>query len=632
MTEANESCSAQSIAKRGDGRYVLPRPLLDALPVGLVLPVVGAGLSRNAELPAGRRMPDWSELAAAFMRDVSEVDPRGGPIEVISAYEFEHSRQSLIQRLRETLNVGVAKPGMAQRAFAQLPFDCVVTTNFDFLVEDAYRATERAVHVIARDQQLPTPAPRGAATLLKIHGDFANQDTMVATEADYDRFMATRPALTTYLSSLLITRVALLIGFSLEDPDWRQLLSFVRERVGSAQQPVYALQVEPKPATVRRFERRGVRVIALPGRSESDRVLAACFTQMGEHIAEHAMDRAIITDEAARVEMLAVPKAQRRICAFLIPEELLAYYRAEVFPLLREADVTPLTPYDVGAPGGPHAVVTAIVPNARAVIADLTTNDSSVRYQVAHVARATGLPIAVVLNESDPVPAEAQHGRAALLFLRNPVEAPARVRDWVNPMFAQPPDWRELLKNIANADPGTKVVGVFRALESGLRARYPSCVTLAELLEQASKAPAFEPELATRLEARLRVRDLALYGFVTPDAETVDSTVEDVKLALALVVLGDDDVALARAVQNVSPLGPTADANTLGQRLRERDELAAAEYWLRVGAEGGDIAALYNLGDLLADRGELEEARRWLENAATSGEPRARARLEALPT
>ena len=39
-----------------------PKPVLDDLVTGKWLPVVGAGMSMNAALPKGKKMPLWKEL------------------------------------------------------------------------------------------------------------------------------------------------------------------------------------------------------------------------------------------------------------------------------------------------------------------------------------------------------------------------------------------------------------------------------------------------------------------------------------------------------------------------------------------------------------------------------------------
>jgi hypothetical protein len=48
-----------------------PKPLLQDLIEGHWLPVIGAGLSRNATVPAGKKMPLWDNLGKALSGEMS---------------------------------------------------------------------------------------------------------------------------------------------------------------------------------------------------------------------------------------------------------------------------------------------------------------------------------------------------------------------------------------------------------------------------------------------------------------------------------------------------------------------------------------------------------------------------------
>jgi len=50
-----------------------PRPLLADIRSGAWVPIVGAGLSRNAILPNGGSMPTWKELGALPAADVTGI-------------------------------------------------------------------------------------------------------------------------------------------------------------------------------------------------------------------------------------------------------------------------------------------------------------------------------------------------------------------------------------------------------------------------------------------------------------------------------------------------------------------------------------------------------------------------------
>src|SRR5690606_29252042 len=110
----------------------------------------------------------------------------------------------------------------------QTPFACIVTTNYDSLLEDAYarwgaRGIPRAP--TGRDlAKLGTLLLDGAFFILKAHGDLGDAASIVLTAEDYRRIIHANPAFQAVLSSLLLTHAVLFVGYSLSDPNFRLLL------------------------------------------------------------------------------------------------------------------------------------------------------------------------------------------------------------------------------------------------------------------------------------------------------------------------------------------------------------------------------------------------------------------------
>ena len=241
-----------------------PKPLLDDLVAGRWLPIVGAGLSRNAVISGRGSIPLWSELGQLLASDISDYSFVGA-LDAVSAFEHEFGRPKLIERLADALLIDHARPGGVHRSFCSIPFDLVCTTNFDFLIERQYDSTPRRCTPLIDEDQLSVVLRDSGVALLKLHGDLHHPDRLVATEEDYDTFLERYPLLATYLANLLITRTAVLVGYSLDDPDCRQVWQVVGKRLGRSRRLAYALMVSAKPPDVAGFERRGVKVISLPG-------------------------------------------------------------------------------------------------------------------------------------------------------------------------------------------------------------------------------------------------------------------------------------------------------------------------------------------------------------------------------
>ena len=144
----------------------IPKSLLDDLIRNRWLPIVGAGMSANADVPGGKRVPLWRELSKMLSDEVRPGEPRvyHGELDAISAYEQVYNRTVLVERLRELLYVEEAKPGRVHRAFCSLPFDIVCTTNIDFLLERQYDQSTYCIPIVDQEQ-LSVAAPSKSLTL-----------------------------------------------------------------------------------------------------------------------------------------------------------------------------------------------------------------------------------------------------------------------------------------------------------------------------------------------------------------------------------------------------------------------------------------------------------------------------------
>ena len=226
-----------------------PKPLLDDLIAGRWLPIVGAGFSRNAILPPKKQMPLWPDIGKLIGKELDDYEP-SNPIDAISAYEYEFKRPKLIEKLSELLLVNEARPGDAHKSFCQMQFDLVCTTNFDFLLEKQYELITRPCTPLIDEDQLSVNLSDSSVALLKLHGDLHHPTRLIATETDYDLFLNKYPLLATFLANLLITRTAVLVGYSLDDPDFRQLWQIVGERLGRSRRIAYVITVGSKRADI----------------------------------------------------------------------------------------------------------------------------------------------------------------------------------------------------------------------------------------------------------------------------------------------------------------------------------------------------------------------------------------------
>ncbi len=363
---------------------LFPKPLLDDLIHGRWLPIIGAGFSRNAIVPPKKQMPLWSDIGKLISKELGDYEP-SNPIDAISAFEHEYQRPKLIEKLSELLLVNEVRPGDTHKSFCQLQFDLVCTTNFDFLLEKEYELIDRPCTPLIDEDQLSINIGNTGVALLKLHGDLHHPARLIATETDYDLFLNKFPLLATFLANLLITRSAVLIGYSLDDPDLRLLWQIVGDRLGRFRRNAYVLTVGASQTDISRFERRGIKVINLaPNKSKYAIVFADAFSELNTYWRDNVISASSVKEEQPLQELSLPPEAPTRLCFFAIPISLTSYYREKVFPIVKQYNFVPVTADDVVSPGDTiFAKIDALIKRALLFVVDVSTENTFTELQLA---------------------------------------------------------------------------------------------------------------------------------------------------------------------------------------------------------------------------------------------------------
>lgn len=378
----------------------VPSPLLDDLALGQVVPVIGAGFSRNAELPTGE-MPTWTELANALARDLPAGISAGGDgdaLDIISAYEQEHGRVHLGRRLFDLLHIVDARPSRAHRSLMALPVERVVTTNFDLLLDDALRELRIDFFPVVDESQLTLAGSRRERVLIKAHGDIHHPERLVLTEDDFDGWISRNPLLATELASLFVRGTGLLVGYSLSDPDFRQVLRVLRDRLGRMARQIYVLLVNPTSAERARFERRGVKVVELRvGRGQS---LGDAYADLFDEMADLMRSTGVSELKRSQPELgeyLLVGATESPVVFFTVPRERLRSYRDYLFPEVLGLGLVPYSAEEVPAGVPLLSAIEGVIERAVVVVAEPGSNVS--RSELAAALRA-GARVLVVQSEA----------------------------------------------------------------------------------------------------------------------------------------------------------------------------------------------------------------------------------------
>lgn len=231
---------------------------------GLVL-FVGAGASMGAGLPGWkdllRRLADRAGIDAGDLEEFGFLDRA-------AVIQTHLERRSISWREAICEQFAADRHSLVQALLAGLPAQEAVTTNYDCLLEEAFRAAGQA-RVVLPWQYIE----RGQPWLLKLHGSTDHPDSLVLTRSDYLRYADSRGALRGLVQALLITREMVFVGFGLDDDNFARIVDDVRKAIRSDEEPRRpfgtALVVGRQPMLADLWE-GDLRIVAMPGATTAD--------------------------------------------------------------------------------------------------------------------------------------------------------------------------------------------------------------------------------------------------------------------------------------------------------------------------------------------------------------------------
>lgn len=252
-----------------DGTYSAKlRELAEAVRLRKVILFVGGGISQSLGLP------DFRELVQHIAR---ELGLEKGPISVADypviaeAYVTRHGHLGQLRSWMDNTwhppTVDISKSAI-HNLIVELDFPTIYTTNYDRWLERAYDAHNRPYRKVTNVADLIVNDGDTSTEIIKFHGDFEDDDSLVLTEASYFRRMSFETPLDLRLRADCLARPLLFIGYSLHDLNTRYLLFRLQElwqtSVFGSQRPLsYIFMVESDPAQEIVLRRRGVEPIVV---------------------------------------------------------------------------------------------------------------------------------------------------------------------------------------------------------------------------------------------------------------------------------------------------------------------------------------------------------------------------------
>jgi hypothetical protein len=109
--------------------------------------------------------------------------------------------------------------------------------------------------------------------------------SIVLSRDDYDHFFQKRPALALLLEGLLLNQTFFFVGYSLRDPDFRQIHSRISLMLEEARRPAFATTFDPHgPHALAQWKRKQVELVGLEPGGDRQMTLAAWLDALAERV------------------------------------------------------------------------------------------------------------------------------------------------------------------------------------------------------------------------------------------------------------------------------------------------------------------------------------------------------------
>lgn len=185
---------------------------------------VGAGLSMNLGLPS------FNSLIGKLAEEL-EFDPELFQMsgDYLTLAEYYYQVKGKLGPLRSWMDttwhsgdVDISE-SLIHKAIVELEFPAIYTTNYDRWIEKSFEYWKSPYSKITNVSDIAS-AKEGQTQIIKFHGDFDDDESIVLTQSSYFERMNFESPLDIKLRSDVLGKTVLFLGYSLSDINIRYLL------------------------------------------------------------------------------------------------------------------------------------------------------------------------------------------------------------------------------------------------------------------------------------------------------------------------------------------------------------------------------------------------------------------------
>lgn len=211
---------------------------------GNVSVMVGAGFSLNATQLSKSKgtFLTWPQLidllkSKLYIDEGERKYASTDPLKLAEEFEFEFGREALEDLLKKSLPDENYVPGDLHKMLLNLPWADIYTTNYDTLIERTTKYIyDKHYTVIQTVQDIPNSVkPR----IIKLHGSFPSHRPFIFTKEDYRKYPKLFSPFVNMVQQSIMENTLCLIGFSGEDPNFKNWIGWVKDNLGDYASSIY---------------------------------------------------------------------------------------------------------------------------------------------------------------------------------------------------------------------------------------------------------------------------------------------------------------------------------------------------------------------------------------------------------
>lgn len=196
---------------------------------------VGAGVS------TGSGLPSWNKLLEDIQNRLGIKDNSFADNTIVpQLYYNSRGKKDYNELIHDLFYIPNLQPNDIHKCLVKINPRYIITTNYDNLLEQAFNDSSIFLDVIEKDSDFPYA--RTEHMLIKMHGGF-KYNNFVLKEDDYLNYTKNFTLTENYIKALFARYTVLFVGYSFNDPDTKQIFSWVRNILREDQQRAYLLNV-----------------------------------------------------------------------------------------------------------------------------------------------------------------------------------------------------------------------------------------------------------------------------------------------------------------------------------------------------------------------------------------------------